>query len=319
MKKKVTYGIVMLFCCLVFAAKGAAAENIYFYIDGQEQRYQGEVVEEAGSLLVPLRPILMNLHFINAEWAFTSREINEFLREKRKEQQEAQSGQVKDEEQEKEQDLNPLEAVPQLRDLSIVERNNREMIRLDDVIRLGFDGYYYQNENILQVNTPAFMEIAGLVVGDSRQKVSGLYPDVHWNTGFGQAAELNGFIGDMVPYTYKDRYGYERTEEVPELQVEIQDDKVSYLFISSDRFPTSKGIQVGDELRDVYRLYGNQYVRDRIDGKQIIVYDVENGSIWFIADQNQRIERIAYWDHHLRGFGEQQVELLPEDDEEEEK
>ncbi|MCM3715167.1 hypothetical protein M3202_13845 [Alkalihalobacillus oceani] len=315
MKMKVTYGIIMLFCCLVFAAKGVAAEKIYFYIDGQEQRYQGEVVEEAGSLLVPLRPILMNLHFIDDEWAFTSREINEFLREKRSGQQETRSGQGEDEEQE----MNPLEAVPLLRDLPFVEKNNREMIRLEDVIRLGFDGYYYQNDDILQVNTPAFMEIAGLVVGDSRQKVSGLYPDVHWNTGFGQAAELNGFIGEMVPYTYKDRYGYERTEEVPELQVEIQDDRVSYLFVSSDRFPTSKGVQVGDELRDVYRLYGNQYVRDRMDGKQIIVYDVENGSIWFIADQDQVIERIAYWDHHLRGFGEQQAELLPEDEEEEKK
>lgn len=267
-----------------------AHDPIYFYIDGQEQRYQGEVVIDQEGIWVPIRPILSHLLYINEDWELDSQTINRFLRDELNEEEEEN------------------EVWGFLLGAEVKQINSRDMLHLDDVYQLGFDAFYFESERILHVNTPTFMEIAELSVGDSQEAVKRMFPDVHWNTGFGQEADLIGFIGDMHAYSYIDRYGYERKEEVPDLQVEIKNKRVTYLLVSSKRFPTSKNIKVGDRLTAVYRAYGNQYVRQAADDKQVIVYDVELGSIWFIANREQEIERIAYWDHHLRGFGENQAD-----------
>ncbi|NEU29718.1 hypothetical protein GN156_02875 [bacterium LRH843] len=288
--------IIMLVTASPYAVK--ASEHTYFYLDGQEQRYQGEVVEDQTGMWVPIRPILSNLGYVHSEWEMDSTAINQFLRGIRQKDKEA---------------VENIEEFEFLQDLNVSQVNKRDMIHIDEVKQLGFDVFYYHSKKILHINTPRFMEIAGIVVGDRKGEVERLFPEVHWNTAFGQDADFIGFNGDMLPFSYKDRYGYERNEEVPELQVEIKDDHVSYVIVSSDRYPTSKKIKVGDRLTNVYRTYGTGYVRDRVDDKNIIVYDVEFGSIWFIANSDQEIERIAYWDHHLRGFGENQVEEVKED------
>lgn len=235
----------------------------------------------------------MNLKYIDSEWDLDTQSINQFLRDLVKQQQES----VENEEQ----------LLEMLEGFEIRQIKNRFFIHLDDTYVLGFDTAYFPEHRILHLNTPKLSEIADLNVGDQRKKVDELFPSTHWNTAFGKEADLIGFIGEMLPYSYIDRYGYERESEVPEIQVEIENNEITYLFISSERFPTSKGIKVGDSLSDVYRTYGNQFVRERVDGKQIVVYDVDFGSIWFIADE--KIERIAYWNHHIKGFGDQKKEL----------
>ncbi len=289
-----------LFAMMLFNKPVLAEEQIHSYLDGQEQPYQGQVVQDVEGIWIPLKPILLKLNDVQPEWEIDTKMINDFLRERRL---------AAREEREIEADL--LEVVTELKGIEIKDIDHREMIHLDDVEWLGFDVYFFQNERILHINTPKLGELAELYIGDHKEKVDQLY-EVHWNTGFGQGADLIGFIGDMLPYSYIDRYGYERTGEVPELQVEIKDGQITYLFVSSDRFETSKKIKIGDRLSDVYRVYGSQYVRDRVDGKQIVVYDVEFGSIWFIANEKQIIERIAFWDHHLRGFGDSAVQKLEE-------
>ena len=301
MKKAYGY-LFFIFTMLFFLSSHQTVEasnHVYFYLDGQEQRFQGDIVIDQDGIWVPARPILSNLQYINADWELNSRTINQFLRSQR--------------------DEDPLtneieEEFEFLHNIEVKQLNNRDMLHLNDVYQLGFDGFYFESEQILHINTPAFMAIAGLMVGDTIEDVERLFSDVHWNTGFGQEADYIGFVGEMLDYSYIDRYGYERIDEVPELQIEIKNDKVSYLLVSSDRYPTSKNIKVGDRINDVYRAYGSQYVRQRADDKQVIVYDVEVGSIWFIANRDQEIERIAYWDHHLRGFGENQADELEETD-----
>ncbi|TWI57188.1 hypothetical protein [Halalkalibacter nanhaiisediminis] len=303
MKKRYGFSFFVIVAILLFTSWHSVEANnhVYFYIDGQEQRYQGDIVINQDGMWVPLRPVFENLSYIHNDWGLDSRTINQFIRAQRNEHNKEELHEI-------------VTDYPFLMDIKVKQINNRAMIHLDNVYQLGFDAFYFESEQILHINTPALMEIAGLRIGDNISGVNRLFPDVHWNTAFGQEADFIGFIGDMEEYSFIDRYGYERVEEVPELQVEIKNNQVTYLIASSERFPTSKGIKVGDRLNDVYRAYGNQYVRERLDDKQIVVYDVELGSIWFIANRDQEIERIAYWDHQLRGFGENQVEELEETD-----
>lgn len=289
MKKTIFLALIFMF---VFVPTVSAEERIYFYLDGQEQRYDGDVVVIDRQLFLPLRPLLLNLQYVDETWAIDRRLVAECLRDVYK-------GDL--------ENCTLFEIVPPLDDVDIRFIDRRAMISLDDAKRLGYDVYFFEKEKILHVNTANLHELAGLRIGESMDVVAEKFPDVDWNTAFGQPADYVGFIGANVPYTYVDRYGYVRKGEVPEVQVEIRDGNISYIFVSSDRFPTSKRVKVGDHLRDVFQAYGSQFVRDEVDGKQIVVYDVEFGSIWFIANNEQIIERIAYWDHHLKGFGKDAI------------
>ncbi|WP_100404928.1 hypothetical protein [Bacillus solitudinis] len=270
-----------------------ATEKTWFYIDGQEQRYQGNIEVVNQEVWVPARPILHLLPEIHKEWGIDSAYLNRWLRDELEEEE---------------------EEIEELLELERMEINNREYLSISDIKELGLEAYYYQDEKILHINTPGLMEINEITIGLSKTEINHHLENIHWNTGFGKVADFIGFYGEMNPYSYKDRYGYVREEEVPDLQIEVIDDIVTYLIISSDEYVTSKNIKVGDSLSDVFRAYGNQFVREQEDGKQIVVYDVEFGSIWFIAGENQKIERFAFWNNHLEGFGEkrEKIEEKPE-------
>ncbi|WP_088103610.1 hypothetical protein [Halalkalibacter urbisdiaboli] len=267
---------------LMFSNEIEAAEKIWFYLDGQEQRYQGDIEFFEDEIWLPVRPILLKAVEINEEWNIDSAYITRLLK-----------GELEEEEE-----------IEELCELEIVKINNRDMIKLSDVELLGFDAYFYEQEAIVHVNTPQLMVVENLTIGMTKEEVNEELSGIHWNTGFGKKADYIGFYGEMNSFSYKDRYGYTRTGEVPDIQIEIIENEVTYLLIATNQLETSKGIKVGDRLTDAIRAYGSQNTRFQEDGKQIVVYDVEFGSIWFIAE-NQKIERIGIWDHHLYGFGEQ--------------
>lgn len=291
-KRMRTYAIAIFTLLITFLCthvSTAHAHSIYYYLDGQDQRAFGAVIETDEGLWLPARSILQKLQYVNEEWELDNKEISDFIRSKVDESFEWE------------------EEIDFLIDVHVELMNNELMIHLQEVKNLGFDAYYFKKAHILHVNTPSFMEIADLSIGQSKADVEKEFPEVHWNTGFGQAADVIGFIGSMHSYSYVDRYGYERKGEVPDIQVEIKNDRVSYILVSSNKYPTSKNVKVGDSLRTVYAHYGSNYVRDRVDNKEVIVYDAEFGSIWFIGNEDNEIERIGYWDHHLRGFGKEIV------------
>ncbi|WEG16010.1 hypothetical protein PQ478_16050 [Alkalihalophilus pseudofirmus] len=321
---KLKIGILSLvLSCLFFVSPSHSyateTAKTWFYIDGQEQRYVGEPVKINGEWWLPLRPVLMEAALFNEELNDGYRYVQKIIRvlnEERKKESLAdedsriesidsiENREMTEEEKEHEEILSFLSG------FSLDYFQNRDVIRLADVGKLGFDYYMYQDAGIIHLNSPGLMELAGLSIGLNKEQVNGVLGAIHWNTGYGMTADYVGFYGSENEFTYRDRYGHERTEKAFDLQIEITDNALSHLIVSNAGYETSKGISVGDRLNDAIRAYGNQYVRESIDGKQVIIYDVEFGSIWFIAGSDQSIERIGYWDHQLRGFGDSQQEEI---------
>ncbi|WP_017726873.1 hypothetical protein [Halalkalibacterium ligniniphilum] len=286
MKKTFLLILLVFVMQLTFQQPSSASTPIAFYLDGQEQRYGGQVIRHEGMIWLPVRPILEKLADFHATWNGDYLGVNRLLR----------GEDVAEEE------------VELFAELDIRSIQNRDMISIEDVRWLGFDAYLYESENILHVSTPDLMTVADISIGLSMDEVNRKLGDIHWNTGFGQEADYIGFYGEMKEFTYVDRYGYKRKGSVPDIQIEIKEDAVSYILVSSENFPTSKGVKVGDRISEVTRAYGSQAVREQIDGKQVVIYDVEYGSIWFIANQQNEIERIGYWNHHIKGFGKEEEE-----------
>ncbi|MCM3488055.1 hypothetical protein M3689_01900 [Alkalihalophilus marmarensis] len=313
----------LVLSCLFFVSPShsyaSETAKTWFYIDGQEQRYVGEPVKIDGEWWLPLRPVLMEAAHFNGElkdgYGYVQKIIRVLNEERHKMSladedtrvgsiESIENREITEEEKEHEEILSFLSS------FSLDYIQNRDMIRLADVGKLGFDYYMYQDTGIIHLNSPGLMDMAGLSIGLNKEQVNGVLGAIHWNTGYGMTADYVGFYGSENEFTYRDRYGYERKENAFDVQIEITDNALSHLIVSDAGYETSKGISVGDRLNDAVRAYGNQYVRESIDGKQVIIYDVEFGSIWFIAGSDQSIERIGYWDHQLRGFGDSQQEEI---------
>ncbi|WP_096198960.1 hypothetical protein [Bacillus sp. FJAT-45350] len=264
-------GIVII---LTFAGNETYANSIKLYIDGQPQTYFGQVVEENGEMFLPLRPVMLSVE-----------------RRVAKETEMVYGLSM-------EQDY--LENIEN--DIQVQSIRGRDMITLAEAEKLGFESTFYNEEQVLHVSSSNLLTVADIEIGMSRQEVNEILGTIHWNTVFSKQADYIGFYGEMHSYMYVDRYGYERRGEVPDIQIEIIDGTVSYVIVSSPEYLTSKGVSVGDNVSTLFRTYGTSFVREYIDGKEVYIYDVEQGSIWFIANQNREIERIGYWDHWMRGF-----------------
>ncbi len=316
--------MISLFVLFYLAHSNVGAESkVWFYMDGQEQRYVGNPMYLNGEWSVPLRPILMEASEFHPELSGGPSYVQKIIRtlneERMKEAdddllssvesrllEESNDGEKMEVELERERILLFME------DFTLNYVNRRDMIRLADIPKLGFDYYVYEEERMIHVNSPGLGELAGLSVSMSHKSVTNQFSQIHWNTGFAKKADYYGFYGTDKDFSYQDKYGYERVESVYDLQLEMTEGRLSHLIVSTDLYPTSKGIRVGDRVNDAIRTYGSQFVRETMDGKQVIIYDVEFGSIWFIANRDQMIERIGYWDHHVRGFGEVQEEEIEE-------
>jgi hypothetical protein len=292
--------------------------KVWFYIDGQEQKYVGDPILHNGDWWLPLRPVLTEAAMFNPDLNQGSIDVQNIMRvlnEERKralleEEEEPREEWVVQTEEEKEYD----EILYFLAHFTLDFIQNRDVIRLSDVALLGFDHYIYEQQQIIHLSSPHLMTIANINLGERRTTVNSILQGIHWNTGFGVEADYIGFYGDENQLTYRDRYGYERIEKAYDIQIEIIEDGLSHIFVSDSAYETSKGIKVGDRMNEAIRAYGNQFIRESIDGKQVVIYEVELGSIWFIADADQTIERIGFWDHHLRGFGEIEEELETAED-----
>ena len=256
--------------------EASAKEEIAYYIDGQPQRYSGSITMIHNEYYVPLHPLVIR----SEQWSQYVEEIREL-------------GEYP----------SYVDFVEILEEqLDIEEVNGREMLALHNLDFFGYEYYLYESNNILHLSSQGLIEIAGIHVGMDKDEVEAVLGPVHWNTAFGQNADYIGFYGEMKDYYYTDRYRITRKGQVPDIQLEITDGKLSYIIVSSVEYPTSKGIRVGDPLGDVFREYGSSYVREDIDGKQVYIYDVEQGSIWFITNQERQVERIGYWNFWLAGF-----------------
>ncbi|SFE72653.1 hypothetical protein [Alteribacillus iranensis] len=242
------------------------------YIDGQEQSYTGEPIFHQGVLYVTVPGAIQALNE-KAEIDPTAPFADE---------------------------LSPYDY---LEDNDFIESvNNREVVRVSHLQDLGVKAQWYDDPGRLHLETADLLTVDDLEVGDTISEVEEKV-NIHWNTGYGQPADYIGFVGDMKEYTYTDRYGEERSGEVPELQLEIIDGLLTYIIISDESYETAKGITVGDSLFDVTRAHGSDYVKESVDGKIVYIYHVNHGSIWFIANENTReVERIGLWDTQLEGF-----------------
>lgn len=271
--------IIILFFVFILISvpisKGQASSSITLYIDGQRQ-FSSILFDTDGEILLPYKQLLIQYtqeaaYLEDGIWRTSWREIEDLYEE--------------------------YELL-----LETFTVNNREVIRLPEVEKLGYSYTYYDDERQIHLTSQGLLEMAGMEVGMSLAQTNEILPGIHWNTAFAKRADLIGFYGDMHPYQYVDRYGIERKGEVPDIQIEITDGVISYFIVSTDYLSTSKGIRVGDSLTDVTRRYGSTFIREKIDGKEVLIYEVEHGSIWFIANADREIERIGFWDHWLKGF-----------------
>ncbi|WP_158736084.1 hypothetical protein [Alteribacillus sp. YIM 98480] len=290
MKKKTWFVQVLLLGALMCQTNGAQAampfsteaeppseeqevdeEEHALYIDGQLQTYAGQPIFHEGILYVTAQAAVKALN--------DKAEIEEGL---------PYTG-----------SSSPYEYLEQNNDVE--EINNRKVVRVNDLQSLGIKAEWLDDPGRLHLETADLLTLDNLQIGDSMDEVNSHY-DVHWNTGYGQSADYIGFYGDMHEFTYTDRYGKERSGDVPEIQLEIKDDTLTYIIISSSSYETARGITVGDSLFDVRRAHGSEYVEEKADGKTVYIYHVNGGSLWFIADDDRNVERISLWAFQLEGY-----------------
>ncbi|SDI25567.1 hypothetical protein [Alteribacillus bidgolensis] len=290
MKKKTWFVQVLLLGALVCQTDGAQAampfsteteppsqeqevdeEEHVLYIDGQIQTYAGQPIFHEGILYVTAQAAvkaLNNKAEIEEDLPYTERS-------------------------------SPYEYLEQNNDIEKI--NNREVVRVNDLQSFGIKAEWLDNPGRLHLETADLLTVDNLQIGDSMDEVNSHF-DVHWNTGYGQPADYIGFYGGMHEFTYTDRYGKKRSGDVPELQLEIKDDELTYIIISSSSYETAKGVTVGDSLFDVRRAHGSEYVEEKADGKTVYIYHVNGGSLWFIADDDRNVERIGLWAFQLEGY-----------------
>ncbi|MGY4689495.1 hypothetical protein [Salibacterium sp. K-3] len=240
------------------------------YIDGQRQTYAGKPVFEDGILYVSIQAavqVMNDKEDINDDVPYAEESSFDFL-----------------------EDNDYIEEV-----------DGQEVVRISNLQELGIRAEWLDNPGRLHLETADQLTAGGLDIGDSMEAVDEEL-DVHWNTGFGKPADYIGFHGDMHAFTYTDRYGEQRSGEVPDMQLEIMDDALTYMIFSSDEFETARGATVGDTLFDVRRAHGSEYIEQNIDGKIVRIYHVNDGSLWFIADEEEEVERIGIWDFQLEGY-----------------
>ncbi|SFP78601.1 hypothetical protein SAMN05518683_11030 [Salibacterium halotolerans] len=183
----------------------------------------------------------------------------------------------------------------------IEEVDGQEVVRVSQLQELGIRAEWLDNPGRLHLETADLLTVGNMRIGDSMEEVNDQL-DVEWKTGFGKTADYIGFHGDMHEFTYTNRFGEERSGEVPDMQIEIINDNVTYMIFSSSDFETARGAAVGDTLFDVRRLHGSEYVEQTIDGKMVRIYHVNDGSLWFIANQEEEVERIGIWDFQIDGY-----------------
>ncbi len=172
----------------------------------------------------------------------------------------------------------------------------QEAVNIEALQDLGMKASWYDNPDHLHLETGNLLGIEGASVGDSVQAVDRNF-DIHWNTGFGQAADYVGFYGGNNEFMYTDRYGIKRTGQVPDVQFEVMDGYITYIMIASADHSTSKGVSPGDPLFEVQRVYGRVHETELIDGNRVYIYEVNHGSLWFIGDEEEEsIQRIVLWD-----------------------
>lgn len=273
------FTIIMLLLVFFMIPDKYSAEKMTFYIDGQPIRYFGDVTKYQSEWYVPLIPVLQHSveRFDEEITASAGKTLYGIER----------------------LDYATEHYFPQLRVRGL---NGREMLPISEAKKLGYEVGVYEEYGLLHFSSEQLLEIEGIKIGMEHRQVNQTLSNIHWNTAFGQVADYYGFYGEQSTFTYTDRYGIERTSDVSDIQLEITDGKVSHLIVSSSEYETSRGIRVGDRLFDATLVYGGKYIRDTFEGKQVVIYDVEQGSIWFIANNEGVIERIAFWDHWIEGF-----------------
>ncbi|RSL31003.1 hypothetical protein D7Z54_22925 [Salibacterium salarium] len=240
------------------------------YIDGQLQTYGGSPIFDHGELFVPIQAaikVLDDKADIDNDAAYADESLVDYLEEND----------------------------------HIEEVDGRDVVLVRTLQNLGIRAEWLDDPGRLHLETADLLTVNNLKIGDSLEEVNNKL-DVHWNTGFGKLADYIGFYGDNQEFTYTDRYGKERTGKVPDIQLEILENSLSYIILSSSEYETTRGISVGDTLFDVTRSHGSEFINETADGKTIYIYHVNDGSLWFIADENSEIERIALWGFQLEGF-----------------
>ncbi|WP_018921538.1 hypothetical protein [Salsuginibacillus kocurii] len=245
--------------------------GVPLYIDGQKQTYTGEPFWAGGELFVPL-PAAVQV-------------LNEF----------EDTASVREESVPYSEDG----ARRYLEDEELVQEvGGQESVAVRNIEGFGVQAYWYDNPPRLHFETADLLEVEGLRPGVSQQTVENSF-NVEWGSAYSSNADYIGYYGDLHEFTYTDRYGHERSGDVPDIQFELKDNELTYMILSSDDYQTTKGIEVGDQLFDVRRMYGQPTLEERIDGKQVYIYHVRDGSLWFISDEDQDIERIGLWKYQV--------------------
>ncbi|WP_125559079.1 hypothetical protein [Salibacterium salarium] len=240
------------------------------YIDGQLQTYGGSPIFNEGVLYVPVQAgvkVLNDKADVDKGVSYADESVYDYLEENN----------------------------------YIEEIDSRDVIRVSELQNLGIRAEWLDNPGRLHLETADLLAVDHLRIGDSLKEVNDKL-DVHWNTGFGKPADYIGFHGDTHEFSYTDRYGKKRSGEVPDIQLEILDNSLSYIILSSSEFETARGVSVGDTLFDVTRAHGSEYINETADGKKVHIYHVNGGSMWFIANEDNEIERIALWGFQLEGY-----------------
>ncbi|PSL50953.1 hypothetical protein B0H94_102230 [Salsuginibacillus halophilus] len=245
--------------------------DIPVYIDGQEQNYGGAPFWAGGEIFLPVAAAVQALN----EYS----DVQEAL------------GVNHPFEDERPYDVLDEEGWVQ-------QVDNRESVALRNVEHFGVQAYWFDDPARLHLETGSLLGFSGVPVGATRASAEDAF-NADWKTGYGKAADEIGFHGGMNQFNYTNRFGEERSGDVPDVQIEIKGETVTYLIASDEDYATSKNVAVGDDLFEARRMYGSSYEEFEAVGKTVRVYDVREGSIWFIADDRNEIERIGLWHRHV--------------------
>lgn len=122
-------------------------------------------------------------------------------------------------------------------------------------------------------------------------------------TSLAQVSKILGKPRKKGPITVNNcAGGYNGTWEYSGLEIIFAADKadgrdgtIAGVTVTSARFPTSRGIKVGDRIGKVEKIYGQKFSAGQDGKKQLMLEDNSGCFLTFVSDDRQRVQSIQLY------------------------
>lgn len=152
-------------------------------------------------------------------------------------------------------------------------------------------GIIITNINHYQINQPISLGMPASLANPTNEPEIGL-----GDFRLGDSYKVLDILGEPQQIRKQPHTGnYDSYQQLvyPDLIVDIGDQYIVWLTTTSPSFPTPQGIQVGDSLEKVFKIYGKARITDNDNDTVGVHYSFAGGSFLYIRFQGDRIIEIT--------------------------